>query len=145
MDQISIYDKYGGYDFFHRCIYGLYLSMFEHPEISYHFVGVDIERLSKHQTQFLVRAIGGPELYQGGLIKNVHQHMQITSYEFKEISKAFKDVFIHNGVESADVEFIMNFITSHQFDVVTAKTNPVDKFMKTIYRIFDKIRKLLRF
>jgi hemoglobin len=141
----NIYEKYGGYDFFHCCIYDLYLSMFEHPEISYHFVGVDIERLSKHQTQFLVCAIGGPELYQGGPIKEVHQHMQITPYEFKEIAKAFRNVFVQNGVETADVDIIMNFVTSHQFDVVTAKSNPVDRFMKSIYRMFDKIKKLLKF
>ena len=49
---MTIYEKYSGYEFFHNYIYGLYLDMFDHPEISIKFVGVDIERLSKHQTQF---------------------------------------------------------------------------------------------
>jgi hemoglobin len=82
----SIYAKYGGYDFFHKCIYDLYLDMFDHPEISYHFVGVDIERLSKFQALFLTRAIGGPDVYKGGIIKDVHGHMGITPYHCKNES-----------------------------------------------------------
>ncbi|MBC7539402.1 MAG: group 1 truncated hemoglobin [Bacteriovorax sp.] len=139
----AIYDKYGGYNFFHRCIYDLYLEMFDHPEIAYHFVGVNIEKLSRLQTQFLVRAIGGPDLYEGKVIKNVHAHMEITPYEFKEIAKSFRNVFIKNGVEKADVDIIMSFVASHSPDIVTVKTTFISRLMKNIYRWFDRIKKAL--
>jgi hemoglobin len=142
--QTTIYDKYGGYDFFHKCIYGLYLEMFDHPEISYHFIGVDIERLSKHQTQFLVRAIGGPVLYEGGPIKEVHALKNISEYEFAEIAKAFRDVFLKHGVQEADVYFIMNFVASFKPQIVTCKVSKMDLFMIPIYRFFKRIVKFLK-
>lgn len=131
---MTIYEKYGGFDFFHRCIYGLYLDMFDHPEIAYHFVGVDLERLSKLQTQFLVRAIGGPDQYQGGPIKEVHLKMKITPFEFNQIAIAFRGVFEKAGVVKEDVDTIMTFIASHQSEIVTAKSNRIDRFMRPIYR-----------
>jgi hemoglobin len=136
---VSIYEKYGGYEFFHGCIYELYLSMFEHPEISYHFVGVDIERLSKHQAQFLVRAIGGPDLYKGRPIIDVHKEMKVSLFEFKEIASAFRNVFLKRGVSVEDTDIIMSFVGSRQRDIVTVKSNFMDRFMKPIYRWFKKI------
>lgn len=138
MQQVSIYDKYGGWDFFHKCIYGLYLDMFDHPEISYHFVGVDIQLLSKLQTQFLVRAIGGPQVYDGRPIKQIHFPKNISEYEFNEIAKAFHDVFIKHGVSEQDADFIMKFVASFKNDVVTTKLNAVDRFMIPIYNFLKK-------
>jgi len=131
---MTIYEKYGGFDFFHKCVYGLYLDMFDHPEIAYHFIGVDLVHLSKLQTQFLVRAIGGPDTYQGGDIKLVHRSMQISTFEFTEIANAFRGVFLKAGVEKADVDVIMNFIASHEGDIVTAKTNFMVRIMRPIYK-----------
>jgi hemoglobin len=139
MQNISIYEKYGGWDFFHKCIYGLYLDMFDHPEISYHFVGVDIELLSKLQTQFLVRAIGGPETYDGRPLKQVHFPKNISEYEFKEIAKAFEGVFLKHGVSREDTTFIMNFVASFKNEIVTTKINSVDRFMIPIYQFFKRI------
>jgi len=137
-NNISIYEKYGGWDFFHKCIYDLYLDMFDRPEISYHFLGVDIERLSKHQTQFLVRAIGGPNLYEGRPIKLVHHNMKISLFQFQEIAKSFHDVFIKNGVSPEDAKTIMNFVASFQKQVVEVRLSKIDRFMIPIYAFLKK-------
>lgn len=136
---MTIYDKYGGHDFFHQCIYGLYLDMFDHPEIAYHFLGVDIQKLSLYQTHYLIRAIGGPDLYQGGPIKEVHAQMGITKFQFAEITKAFRQVFIDKGVSQADVDFIMKFVAGHEAQIVTRKSGLIDRIMRTIYRMIRKI------
>lgn len=130
----SIYQKYGGYDFFHDCIYGLYLDMFNHPEISYHFISVDIKKLSKHQTQYLIRAIGGPDMYEGRPIKEVHAGMDVTYFQFDEIAKSFRDVFLNKGVSADDADFIMKFVAGHEKDIVTAKTSLIDRIMRPFYR-----------
>lgn len=134
----TLYDKYGGYDFFHDCIYGLYLDMFDHPEIAYHFVGVDIERLSRQQTDFLVRAIGGPDLYDGGALREVHAGMDITPFQFDEIAMAFRQVFIDKGVSPEDADAIMAFVASHRHDIVTARTSAMDRIMRPFYRFIRK-------
>lgn len=139
--SVTIYQKYGGHDFFKDCIYSLYLDMFDHPEISYHFIGVDIEILANHQTQFLIRAIGGPDIYKGRPIRDVHRHLDITHFQFNEIAKAFRKVFLDKGVDPHDVNYIMNFIAGHQSDIVTEKTTWIDQIMRPVYRFFRKLFK----
>lgn len=136
---VSIYDKYGGYNFFHDCIYDLYLEMFDHPEISYHFIGVDIERLSNLQTQYLTRAIGGPDIYQGIDVKSAHKNMDITPFQFNEIAAAFRLVFLKKGVSVEDVEVIMKFVGGHDKDIITEKTSFIDQVMKIFYRLIKKL------
>ena len=135
----SIYDKYGGYNFFHGCIYALYLDMFDHPEISYHFIGVDIERLSHLQTQYLTRAIGGPDIYQGIDVKAAHKNLDITPFQFNEIANAFRSVFLKKGVSLEDVEVIMTFVGGHDKDIITDKTSLIDQVMRFIYRLIKKL------
>ncbi|WP_408096362.1 group 1 truncated hemoglobin [Peredibacter sp. HCB2-198] len=136
---MTIYEKYGGYDFFHQCIYGLYLDMFDHPEIAYHFISVDLEWLSRQQTDYLIRAIGGPDIYHGGTMKEVHAHMGITKFQFMEIAKAFRQVFLDKGVSQADTDFIMSFVASHATQIITRKTSLIDQIMRPIYRIIRKL------
>ncbi|WPU63303.1 group I truncated hemoglobin [Peredibacter starrii] len=136
---MTIYEKYGGYDFFHQCIYGLYLEMFDHPEIAYHFIGVDLEWLSRQQTHYLIRAIGGPDLYEGGNVKEVHARMGITKFQYAEIAIAFRQVFLDRGVSKEDTAFIMNFVASHAPDIITRKTSLIDQIMRPIYRTIRKL------
>lgn len=142
--QVTLFEKYGGWDFYHRCIYDLYLDMFDRPEISYHFIGVDIETLSKHQTQFLVRAIGGPQVYEGRPIVEVHREKEISLFQFKEIAQAFREVFIKNGVTKKDADTIMKFVASFEAQVVTRKITTIDRIMIPIYRFLTKIQKTLK-
>lgn len=137
-EEVTLYEKYGGFEFWHDCIYGLYLDMFDHPEISYHFLGVDMEWLSRRQAEFLVSHIGGPNLYDGPPIAVVHRHMGVTPFQFNEIAKAFADVFRSKGVEEPDVEEIMGWISSFKGGVVTEKTSRIDQIMIPIYRFFSK-------
>jgi hypothetical protein len=53
MSKITIYEKYGGFDFFHNIIYQLYIELFDHVEISYHFLGVNLQKLSLLQAQVM--------------------------------------------------------------------------------------------
>lgn len=135
---MTIYQKYGGYDFFHQCIYLLYLDMFDHPEIAYHFLGVDIEKLAIQQTNYLIRAIGGPDLYQGGPVKEVHRHMGVTKFQFHKIAQSFRQVFLDKGVSPEDTLVIMTFVAGHEADIVTRKTSLIDQIMRPIYRFIRK-------
>lgn len=136
--EITIFEKYGGYDFWHSCIHDLYLDMFDHPEIAYHFIGVDIEELSKLQTQYLIRAIGGPDIYQGRPVPDLHREMGITYFQFDEIAKSFRDVFLKKGVAVQDVSTIMKFVGGHEKVIVTRKTSWIDRLMRPFYRFVRK-------
>ena len=68
----SIYEKYGGYSTIYNAIEDLYEEMCDHPEIAQHFLGVDLERLIKLQTQFVSKALGGPVEYKGRPMGRAH-------------------------------------------------------------------------
>ncbi|AUN99760.1 group 1 truncated hemoglobin [Bacteriovorax stolpii] len=140
MTQVTIYDKYGGYNFFHKIIYELYLELFDHIEISYHFIGVDIERLSNLQAQYLCEAIGGPKMYEGRNIAIVHKYLRVTDYEFDTVATRFAEIFKSNGLNDEEVKFIMNFIKSKQPAVVTAKNTAMDRIARWIYKRLKKIK-----
>lgn len=141
--KVTIYQRYGGYEFFHGCIYELYKDVFLRPEVSHHFVGADIDILSRHQTQFLVRHIGGPNKYGGKPIKWVHKNMDITEFQFSEVAKAFKQVFLDKGVSEEDAQFIMEFVGGEKNRIVTADWSLIDAVMMPIYWVYDLASKIL--
>jgi hemoglobin len=138
--MMTIYEKYGGFEFFHKIIFELYLELFDHIEISYHFLGVNLEQLSRRQTEFLCEAIGGPKMYKGGDIVIAHKYLSVTNYEFETVAKRFAEIFRDNGLEDSEVEFIMNFIKSKRSLIVTANNTLIDRAMRFIYKKFKKLK-----
>ena len=140
---MTIYEKYGGFEFWHDCIWSLYLDMFDHPEIGHHFLGVNMERLSRRQAEFLVSHIGGPPMYKGPSIKTIHRAMEISDFQFEEIGKSFAGVFRAKGVSEEDVQEIMAFIVSFKNDIVETQLAPIDRIMIPIYKFAFKNLKFL--
>jgi hemoglobin len=139
----SIYNKYGGWPFFHQIIFQLYVELVDHPEVSYHFIGVDIERLSKLQAEFLCQAIGGPEKYQGKPVAVVHRAMGISEFQFAVVAKRFAQIFRDNGLTQQEVETIMNFVGSHRSAIVTRKIAWIDRIMRPIYEMVNRLSRLM--
>jgi truncated hemoglobin YjbI len=143
--EISIYARYGDFVFWHGFIYDLYLELFDHPEVSYHFLGVNLLRLSELQTQFLIEHIGGPKVFEGRSIKKVHRDMDITNYQFQVVAKRFEGVFLDNGISKKDTAVIMKFIAANKKDIVTSDWSPIDCVMMPIYNLFKNLKQALFF
>ena len=144
MSKITIYEKYGGFDFFHNIIYQLYIELFDHIEISHHFFGVNLEKLSILQTQYLCEAIGGPPMYKGADIQIVHKFMKVTDYEFETVVDRFEEIFKNNGLKPEEVKFIGSFIRSKRSVIVTSKNTPIDRIARYIYKRIFKIKKIFK-
>lgn len=140
---MDLYSKYGGYDFFHQAIYDLYLELFDHPEIAYHFIGVNMIELSHLQASYLCQHIGGPaNIYKGRSIQSVHRNMKITPFEFDIVAKRFQKIFEEKGLEPVEVKFIVDFVASKAPSIITAKSVLIDRIMSPIYKIIYRIRKI---
>lgn len=136
---MNLCDKYGGYETYHKIIYELYLDLFDHPEVSYHFVGVDPFHLSALQAQFVCRALGGNVKYKGRSLAVVHKDMNISEFQMNEVLNAFRGIFLKNGFESADVEKICGVLSRFAPLVVKCKLSWIDKIMILIYHLWDRI------
>lgn len=144
MSKITIYEKYGGFDFFHNTIYQLYIELFDHIEISYHFFGVDLRKLSMLQAQFLCEAIGGPPMYKGGNVQIVHKHMKVTEYEFETVVDRFQEIFERNGLDKDEVKFIVTFIRSNKDMIVTSKNSWIDRIARYFYKRIFRFKKFIK-
>lgn len=144
MSKITIYEKYGGFDFFHNIIYQLYIELFDHIEISYHFFGVNLQKLSLLQAQFLCEAIGGPKMYKGGDIQIVHKYMKVTEYEFETVVKRFEEIFERNGLDKDEIKFIGAFIRSNRPHIVTCKNTWIDRIARYFYKRVAKFKMFRR-
>ncbi|EQC51432.1 group 1 truncated hemoglobin [Bacteriovorax sp. DB6_IX] len=120
MEQ-SIYQKYGGYNTIYNIIYELYLELCDHPEIAIHFVGVDLDRLIKLQTQFVSRALGAEIEYMGRPLKRAHHFLDITNFQYNEVQKIFTKLFIKNGFSEEDVKVVKELLIAEREKIVTAK------------------------
>jgi hemoglobin len=138
----SIYNKYGGWPFFYQIIFQLYVELVDHPEISFHFFGVDLERLSRLQTEFLCQAIGGPQVYQGRPIEPVHRSLGISAFQFSTVAKRFGQIFRDNGLTKDEVKIIMDFVASHRPQIVTRKMTILDWIMKPFYEMVYRLGRL---
>jgi hemoglobin len=140
----SIYNKYGGWNFFKRIIFELYIELVDRPEISHHFIGVDIDKLSTLQTQFLCQAIGGPQKYSGKSLANVHRFLGISEFQFSIVADRFAQIFRDNGLNSEEVKTIMDFVLSHRQEIVTQKMARIDRVMRSVYGVVNYICRLFR-
>ncbi len=140
----SIYDKYGGYDTIYSAIINLYEEMCDHPEIGQHFIGVDIERLTQLQTQFVSRALGADIEYKGRSMERAHAPLHITDFQYDEISKCFSKIFVKHGFEPEDMKVIENLLFSLRKPIVTSKFNLLDFLFKPLYRFINYFEDILR-
>lgn len=141
--MVSIYEKNGGYETFYKCVIELYKELIDHPEISYHFIGVDIEKLSKLQTQMLSILLGAEIDYTGRPLKVSHSDLSITHYQFNIVIRFFRYIFENNNFDKKDIKEIIKRLESQRNNIVTKKTAIIDKIMSPFYHLVDYCLKVI--
>lgn len=136
---MNLYQKLGKEEGWYDILYHLYCELIDHPEIAHHFLGVDIEKLSQKQTQYLCSAFGSPKPYTGRDLKIVHKDMGITPFQFKVVVDQIEYILKMKGVDSADSKVIVRVFKAHRGIVVTAKRSIYDQILIPWYRFVYKV------
>lgn len=136
---MNLYEKLGKEEGWYNVLYQLYCELVDHPEIAQHFIGVDIERLSQLQTQYLCRIFGSPHPYQGRDLKMVHSTMGITPFQFKVVVDHIEKILKKNNVERADINQVVRKFKAHRAVVVTKKSSWIDQILIPWYRFLAKL------
>jgi hemoglobin len=140
----SIYDKYGGYNTIYNIIFELYQELCDHPEIAIHFLGVDIDRLIRLQTQFVSKALGAEIEYKGRPLRRAHHDLDITGFQYKEVEKIFTALFKKHGFSEEDVEAVKGLLKAERGKIVTAKWSLIDMIVKPFYFVVNYFENILR-
>ena len=140
----SIYEKYGGYNTIYNIIFELYQELCDHPEIAIHFIGVDIDRLIRLQTQFVSRALGANIEYKGRPLGRAHHHLDITNFQYNEVQRIFANLFVKHGFSEEDANTVRELLKEEQAKIVTAKWSLIDMIVKPFYMFINYFENVLR-
>ena len=116
----TLFDKYGGFATFSAVVSNFYQKILDSNELAPYFEGVNMERLMNHQTNFIAKALGGPDKYEGRDLKKVHAKMKITQPHFSEVAELLAEALEEAGVTSEDVGTVIEVVGSLQDQIVSA-------------------------
>ncbi len=132
------------YDRVYLVIVDLYEELCDHPEIAYHFIGVDIERLIKLQTQFVSKALGYDIDYTGRPLYRAHHHLDITEFQYQEVDKIFANLFLKHGFSTQDSKKIKDCLIQVRPKIVTSKWSFIDQLVRPIYFVINYFENILK-
>lgn len=83
----SLYDRIGGEEGIARLVDSFYTKVLADTELAPYFESVPLDKLHRMQREFFAMATGGPIVYSGRPIAEVHRHMAISRREFQRFTE----------------------------------------------------------
>ena len=115
----TLFDKYGGFATFHQLTTAFYQKLLDSEQVAHYFNKVDIPSLIRHQTNFLATALGGPELYTGKDLADVHHGLSINLQDFQEVGDALEETLEEFNVDAEDIKTIMTVVSRYKGQIVS--------------------------
>lgn len=105
MDQENgtLYDRMGGAEGVASMVDEFYGRVLSDPILKPHFEGVPMDRLTKMQEEFFSSAMGGPIVYTGRPLSQVHAHLEISQKEFQQFTEHLIATLEEKGVSQQEI------------------------------------------
>jgi len=120
MGDESVYDKIGGEDALVTVVDDFYERVLTDPQLASFFAGTNMNRLKGRMVAFFAQALGGPELYDGGSMRDVHTGRGIAQSDFDSVAKHLTDSLFAAGVPDDLVGQIIGAIAPLAPEIVSA-------------------------
>jgi hemoglobin len=118
---ISLYEKYGGLPTIIPIVESFYRRVLANDHLQPYFRGVNLQKLSDHQVNFIAVAMGAPSgIYTGRPLREAHAHLRVTDDAFALVAQALEDSLREAGVEEEDVTTMVSAIVGQRGEVVAA-------------------------
>lgn len=118
MSEDSLYQKYGGAPTISSIVHNFYSKINETEELSKYFSNIDMDRLMKHQVDFLSKALGGPDNYQGKQLTAIHKPLKIDDSSFNLVGELLQESLEEAGMDDEDIKAVMAYVISLKSTVV---------------------------
>ena len=119
----SIYDRIGGEDGIAQLVDSFYAKVTADPELAPYFEHAPMDKLLRMQREFFAMATGGPIVYSGRPISEVHRHMAISRREFQRFTEhLITTLESFKGLSRDDVLDVISRINLYA-DEITNDTN----------------------
>jgi hemoglobin len=84
--EVSIYEAIGGEPALVAVVDDFYVRVLADPQLAGFFAGVNMRKLKGRQVEFFAAALGGPDVYQGAGIREVHAGRGISQADFDQVA-----------------------------------------------------------
>ncbi len=120
----SLYTKYGGAAAVSAVVHDFYSRIQRDSELSRFFADVDMSQLIAHQTNFMGRALGGPDIFDGADLTTAHASRGIDDAAFNAVSGHLREALEAAGFEEGDAKEVIELIGSLRPQVVQSGPTP---------------------
>ncbi|MCB1063269.1 MAG: group 1 truncated hemoglobin [Verrucomicrobiae bacterium] len=119
----SIYDRIGGEEGIAKLVDVFYKKVLADGELKVYFEHAPIEKLMRMQREFFAMATGGPIIYSGKPLRQVHHHLAISRREFQRFTEHLIDTL--NSFEHVSRQDVLDLIAKINLyaDEITNDTN----------------------
>lgn len=115
----SLFSKYGGFVAVGKLVHEFYKKVLDEPELVHYFKDVPMQKLMEHQTNFLSRAMAGPDKYEGRDLVLAHKQFGISDKEFSLVVDCLEETLDEAGMDEGDITAIMTVIAETKKQIVS--------------------------
>jgi hemoglobin len=84
--EVNIFEAIGGEPALVAVVDDFYRRVLSDPQLSAFFAGANMQKLKGRQVEFFAAALGGPDLYQGASMRQVHAGRGISQADFDKVA-----------------------------------------------------------
>jgi hemoglobin len=117
--EVSIYEAIGGEPALVAVVDDFYARVLADPQLSGFFAGANMPKLKGRQVEFFAAALGGPDLYQGPGMREVHAGRGISQPDFDQVAFHLTTALVAAGVPAQIIAQIVETITPLARDIVS--------------------------
>lgn len=118
-EPASIYDTIGGEPALVAVVDDFYRRVLDDPTLAGFFVGTNMGKLKGRQVEFFAQALGGPQVYQGPDMRQVHQGRGISQQDFDQVAAHLAASLTDAGAPADIVGTIISVVAPLASDIVS--------------------------
>ena len=116
--EVSIYESIGGEPALVAVVDDFYERVLGDPQLAPFFAGASMPKLKGRQVEFFAAALGGPDFYQGGSMRQVHAGRGISQADFDRVAFHLTAALAEAGVPAVTIARIAAAVTPLAGDIV---------------------------
>jgi hemoglobin len=117
--EASSYEAVGGEPALTAVVDDFYERVLADPQLSGFFAGANMPKLKGRQVEFFAGALGGPDVYQGGGMRQVHAGRGISQADFDKVAFHLTNALASAGVPAEIITQIAAAVTPLAEDIVS--------------------------
>jgi hemoglobin len=117
--EVSIFEAIGGEPALVGVVDDFYDRVLADPQLAGFFAGANMPKLKGRQVEFFAAALGGPDIYTGGRMRDVHAGRGISQADFDKVAFHLVNSLAAAGVPGETIRQIATAVTPLAGDIVS--------------------------